>query len=39
MKEFVKTELADGDLEKFVQFCADFGKSYINKIEFKLRLW
>lgn len=39
MKEFVKTELDNGDLERFVQYCGKFGKSYINKIEFKARLW
>ena len=39
MKDFVKSELGDGDLERFVQYCSDFGKSYINKVEFKARLW
>jgi len=39
MDDFVKTELDNGDLEKFTKYCAEFGKSYINKIEFKLRLY
>ena len=39
MDEFVKTELDNGDLERFQQYCAEFGKSYINKLEFKGRLW
>ena len=39
MAEFMKTELANGDLERFTQYCAEFGKSYVNKLEFKARLW
>ena len=39
MSEFIKTELENGDLDKFVQYCAEFGKSYVNKLEFKARLW
>ena len=39
MKEFVASELEAGDLERFVQYCSDFGKSYINKSAFKARLW
>jgi len=39
MKEFIKTELDDGDLERFVKYCSEFGKSYVNKDEFKSRLW
>ena len=39
MKEFIKTELDSGDLDKFSKFCAEFNKSYINKDEFKARVW
>ena len=39
MKEFVASELEAGDMERFVQYCSDFGKSYINKSAFKARLW
>ena len=36
---FVDAEIADGDVQKFVSYCAKFGKSYIDQPEFKLRLY
>ncbi len=38
-KTFIEQEIQDGDMQKFLKFCADFGKSYINQSEFKMRLW
>ena len=37
-KTFIDAEIKDGHLDKFVQYCAKFGKSYVNQAEFKLRL-
>lgn len=30
--------MADADVDAFVRYCAEFGKSYINQTEFKMRL-
>ena len=30
--------IADGTVDRFVRYCAKFGKSYIDNEEFKLRL-
>ena len=38
-KTFIEAEIASGDLERFVKYCADFGKSYVNQQEFKFRLY
>ncbi len=38
-KTFIEQEEQNGEMQKFLKFCADFGKSYINQSEFKMRLW
>jgi hypothetical protein len=37
-KGFIDQEEQDGDLEKFSAYCTQFGKSYINLNDFKMRL-
>ena len=39
MSEFLKTELDSGDLDLFTNYLAKWGKSYVNKVEFMMRLW
>ena len=34
----MQQEVDDGDMARFIQFCADFGKSYINHADFLMRL-